>query len=1653
MSKAVTQKDRIIYIEPNNLPSIHCVTNQSASAENIFWNPEDLNISVDLQVIIPAREYNRAENIDNLNYMGSYKKTGGYASAMAGVDITGHKDRFLTDDYTMINYQEILATGSGSKELLGINSINIKFDAHLFPVVDMSFTDVRAASLMMPEEQKNRDIHYGNNANEGSACKSFFQSFFHFPYPRFLLSVKGQYGTFVTFTLTIETFNAKFNSETGNFDVNVHFIGLMYGLYTDISFNYIFAAPDIVSVNGNGYWESQVQNGTFCYSEDGSQGAPIMTFEQFLNEYQNFTSNITDSTSTGALASIELARGTIERMAEVEPLLKRLNDELKKGDSNKVIPVIPTTNDLDFICIYKTGTPTNDKTNYKDVAVYAKAVADKLGIDITDFYELYYNSEIKDLCEKEKLLYLEAYGTDGNLRSVDYFKQKLGGDEWYGNMAEQVHKMFENDTSYRGFNPFFSHKVLDYANKQKEGAQETFNENIAEANEQLGELFKNKFGFTPNLENVFRMIFAHLDTFLQQYYNTIDEVGTTRKIKDFGIGIRNTDIASNAGSNAFMPPFTGFYEKDQSSGLMERFYPGNHDKLSTIPEVNLVKTLLTGIDNLSDIGAPTDLNEGSDSGSTGQASSTYAFAPTSYYDLYSSGTNKYLNLNARSDDFPENLVKVFQQRLTYAYHANSDVAGGNYLSAYIDAEYRNCASIINAYYKWKGGKAVITQSAVVDFDDGNYPIFGDSGKNSSIIKTVDNVSAYLNGKDFVTKKNNFINAMAPGFPDKYWNENFVTFVMEDFLNGAGSCLKMFYHYDDRERTTTIPEHINNHPFKIVGLYWEGETIRKNILRSDGLLGDYARDAGVDDMNPEIVAYYLVKAFNINDQYIKGVLKGGKAHLAEIPFHSFLLFSARSHFKGASGLPLYLPKDSGQENYGIPGDYLVEFAKSDEFKPILEHIKNILKNPQNYLDGDHFKQDETKDFQDLLGKFWNKTVWVHVPKDQKTITAEELSNAVDQFIQVIGASNSYATDEGSSGTTDELEPPDEVILKLATNQKTLESAYYSLKNLYDRWISTYPRNIFKLKSPQAAAEAKKKRLGSAHQSSYADKNFSEFDNFLFVDGFFNDISSDYFVNMDTFYRLLNDQRTGKTNFSVLEFISMLCRENKLLFKGLPTINNFYDASSIEEIFKPHNPYEVGSDMRRGAGNTYLIMYTYEPANKLGFGNEPDKLGVGYANDGFMIYDGMGSITEEAVQVFKKGHGMSADVTAFGVTPGKQNQSYFTSVSIGMDNPRVTDVSLANKFAIASSAKMASEGNISGVGTGQDLFSIYSNRSYDCSVEMLGCANLMPLMYFQLNNVPMFRGVYRIMQVEHSIQNNTMKTKFVGTKVSKYAIPFNKEVFNVETMQMIMKQYGQTAFSSFVSNMANITVERDETGALTFTSSDSRVFVGVPDPASYEQPFYVNSARRQMGVPMTLSTKKCKGTPIAGLNNMNDKNNKCAWLHVCASYVTTYVGAGLLGYDTGGGSKIRSAMLKGEGMPNGVRGFLGDGFYCSENLPKFGFKAIAYMRGDGTKCVYDSDQGEQLFLNPEAGDVVTLYSPSASSKFSTGPRAGEPIGHITMAYDGNTFVSDTNEGSYYWHLGGRDAAKQKGSMAILFRHCNRSNESPTFDELKAKRDGTA
>lgn len=117
--------------------------------------------------------------------------------------------------------------------LLGITSINITTNSSFTPVVTMSLEDVQGRAL----------FQLGDN--------SPYAAFFNLPYCIFYLTLKGYYGKAIRYQLNLETFNAKYNSYSGNYTVDLRFKGYKFNILNEISMGHLLATPHMYSKTFN----------------------------------------------------------------------------------------------------------------------------------------------------------------------------------------------------------------------------------------------------------------------------------------------------------------------------------------------------------------------------------------------------------------------------------------------------------------------------------------------------------------------------------------------------------------------------------------------------------------------------------------------------------------------------------------------------------------------------------------------------------------------------------------------------------------------------------------------------------------------------------------------------------------------------------------------------------------------------------------------------------------------------------------------------------------------------------------------------------------------------------------------------------------------------------------------------------------------------------------------------------------------------------------------------------------------------------------------------------------------------------------------------------------------------------------------------------
>lgn len=292
-------------------------------------------------------------------------------------------------------------------------------------------------------------------------------------------------------------------------------------------------------------------------------------------------------------------------------------------------------------------------------------------------------------------------------------------------------------------------------------------------------------------------------------------------------------------------------------------------------------------------------------------------------------------------------------------------------------------------------------------------------------------------------------------------------------------------------------------------------------------------------------------------------------------------------------------------------------------------------------------------------------------------------------------------------------------------------YYYIKTLYDKWLSG------------------DRTESGGFIEKYTKNNF--FDRkFHFIDSLYNDIGSKVILDLKTIIGEIYKSLRNET-ISLMEFLTTLYAENKLQFHCLPNFSDLQSEASIKRAFSvvPYN--EINFNI--GHNSDFVAIYTSEPSKSLDDENSEFK------DDGLYLY----SDEEDIVEKCKEDNTMP--IPAFGVMYGQPYQHYFKEIQVGMDDSMVTEESLKNTFFIADLSQGGENGR-SFNRFGQDLYTIYSNRAYKCTLQMMGSAWIQPLMYFELMNVPLFRGAYLIHRVSHSITPGNMITTITGVRQNRY-----------------------------------------------------------------------------------------------------------------------------------------------------------------------------------------------------------------------------------------------------------------------------------------------
>ena len=350
--------------------------------------------------------------------------------------------------------------------------------------------------------------------------------------------------------------------------------------------------------------------------------------------------------------------------------------------------------------------------------------------------------------------------------------------------------------------------------------------------------------------------------------------------------------------------------------------------------------------------------------------------------------------------------------------------------------------------------------------------------------------------------------------------------------------------------------------------------------------------------------------------------------------------------------------------------------------------------------------------------------------------------------------SYLSD---SGGTESSPTSTERAADCKTDPDIKIGVYRYLKLLYDKWIA-----------------------GSVFEQDFTIEKFFENPDkyFYFIDSYYNKIGDLIICNMGKFKDDVLNCET-QDGYTLLSFLSQTYSQNKCNFLCIQNFLDLAETSNMERMFEPVSMMDMNIP---DVTPNFIVQYPYETSSHLDLGDDGD---YNYPDDSFSIskspqMTGTGSEANKWPAPLNSGEDAGYYIPAFGVSYGKQYQSYFNNISISMDNPMVTEQSIKAQFEIASMNNENAKNN-EGTSTrgmitmGQDLFTIYSNNSYTCEIDMMGDAWMQPLMYFELLNIPMFRGTYLIEKVSHHIEAGKMSTHIVGVRMANTTTKIKKGWF--------------------------------------------------------------------------------------------------------------------------------------------------------------------------------------------------------------------------------------------------------------------------------------
>jgi hypothetical protein len=295
----------------------------------------------------------------------------------------------------------------------------------------------------------------------------------------------------------------------------------------------------------------------------------------------------------------------------------------------------------------------------------------------------------------------------------------------------------------------------------------------------------------------------------------------------------------------------------------------------------------------------------------------------------------------------------------------------------------------------------------------------------------------------------------------------------------------------------------------------------------------------------------------------------------------------------------------------------------------------------------------------------------------------------------------------------------------------------------------------------------KALNDTWIAGFDFENKTLFEDVLLVDRASRNVGDKIIVDIFQIQELIKD---GSYKNTLLDMITTILVQNNFQYFMLPAFVNFYNVqdASKNPTPRPDGSLEFGNTLfgtflnvdYRNSSPKFLCYYVNKPSEHL---DMKDNIDYRYRDDAFDLRRASDNPLQEN-QSGKIDWDKSNKVVGFNVDITRQNQQIFKSFNVSQNPGKPTSESLEmlNQMANLGGNRRSTTQSVS-------LYNIYKNRSYECQVDMMGCALIQPLMYFNIRNIPMFSGPYMITKVTHEITDGDFITNFTGVRQPFYSLP--------------------------------------------------------------------------------------------------------------------------------------------------------------------------------------------------------------------------------------------------------------------------------------------